>query len=95
MKKCVLHHQLITFFGLSFFITWLLLVPLILSERGLFNISPHWHASGSLGPLLAAIITTKMAGGSNGLKSYFNQFRKYQVGKTRFFIAVFSPLLLF
>lgn len=95
MKKYILQHQLLGFFGLSYLITWLLLVPLVLSNYGYIKISPHWHVLGSFGPIVSAIIITKITYGNNGLEKYFKKFIKYNVGLSRFFIAVFSPFILF
>lgn len=95
MEKHLPRRELALFFGLSFLLTWLLLLPPVLAGQGLLQISPHWHALGALGPFLAAVITTKTAAGNAGLKDYFRRFGAYRVGTLGFLFSVFGPYLIF
>lgn len=52
--------QLITYFGLAYFISWTIWLPLYGPVFGLTNLPtlPYHHALGGLGPLIASFLTT-------------------------------------
>lgn len=52
--------QLITYFSLAYFISWLIWLPLYGHVFGLSNLPvlPYHHAIGGLGPLTASLLTT-------------------------------------
>jgi len=90
-------HPLVAFFVLAFAITWVLVSPLILNAQGLLAIpiSPHWHFLGALGPILAALIVTRIANGRFGLSEFVGRMGHWRVGFVWLFVAVFSPIFLF
>lgn len=90
-------HPLVAYFALAFAITWILVSPLILYAQGFraIQISPHWHFLGAFGPLLAALIVTRIANGRFGISEFVGRMRRWRVGFGWLFIAVFSPILLF
>ncbi|GAB3521323.1 CPBP family intramembrane glutamic endopeptidase [Emticicia fontis] len=87
--------QLITFFGLSYFISWLIWFPLYGHLIGLNNLPvlPYHHALGGLGPLLASVLTTWIYLKNDGLKRLLKQcFQTKPI--IYLLIALFSPFLL-
>jgi membrane protease YdiL (CAAX protease family) len=90
-------HQLAAYFLLTFVITWGLVTPLVLSAQGLISIqlSPHWHFLGALGPISAALLVTGLAGGRPGIGEFLGRMLRWRVGAGWFFIAAFSPFVLF
>lgn len=87
--------QLITFFGLSYFISWFIWLPFYGHLIGLNNlpILPYQHALGGLGPLTASIIITWMYSGTDRLKQLLKQC--FQVRPLVYLaIALLSPFLL-
>ncbi|HOY97695.1 MAG TPA: hypothetical protein PK509_18270, partial [Catalimonadaceae bacterium] len=62
--------QLITFFSLSYFVSWTIWLPLYGHIIGLENLPtlPFHHALGGLGPFIASFITTWMYDKDMGVK---------------------------
>lgn len=63
--------QLLTYFALSYLISWLIWLPLYGHIFGLTNLPsfPFHHALGGLGPLLASVITTWIFLKGEGIKN--------------------------
>jgi len=87
--------HLITFFGLSYLISWLIWLPLYGHILGLDNLPalPFQHGLGGFGPLIAAFITTYRYNGGNGVRILL---RKFGSGRhwVYLLIALFGPFLL-
>jgi len=90
-------HPLVAYFVLAFAITWVLVSPLVLNALGLLaiQISPHWHFLGAIGPILAALIVTRIANGRIGLGEFAGRMGRWRVGLAWLLVALFSPMLLF
>jgi membrane protease YdiL (CAAX protease family) len=87
--------QVITFFGLSYFISWFVWLPFYGHLIGLSNLPllPYQHALGGLGPLLAAILTTWIFLKNQGVKALLKQI--FQIKPIIYLlVALFSPFLL-
>ena len=87
--------QLITFFGLSYFISWSIWFPYYghLVRINNLPILPYQHALGGLGPLLASCLTTWIYLKTDGLKLLLKQV--FQVKPLVYLtVALFSPFLL-
>ncbi len=89
-------NQLITYFVLAFTISWVLILPLVLSSLGILPlfIPDTCHVFGALGPIIAALIVTSIAGGRPGLLEFLKRMVKWRVGITWVLISVFSPFVL-
>ncbi len=87
--------QLLTYFGLTYLISWLIWLPLYGYVFGWTNLTtvPYQHALGGLGPLIASVLTTwiflKKEGVKNLLKKCF-QFKPI----VYLMIALLSPFVL-
>ena len=90
-------HSLAAYFLLAFAISWVLISPLVLQGVGWLPIplSPNWHFLGALGPLLAALIVTRVAGGKSGLRELAGRLRQGRIGPVWLLIVFLSPFLLF
>lgn len=66
-RAWAVRYPLVCFFVLAYLIAWLVFVPLALSQTGLgwlpFPMPMEWTVVGTLGPLLAALLTHWLVGG--------------------------------
>ncbi len=90
-------HQLITFFVLAYVISWAIVTPLIASAQGFIDVPVPFalHYLNDYGPLLAAVITTGIANGTEGLRELFRRMIQWRVGLGWLLVAAFSPLALY
>src|SRR3954463_14315043 len=93
----VKEHQLITYFILAYVISWIIVAPLVASAQGLIEVRVPFalHYLNDYAPLLAAIITTGITSGTDGLRELFGRMIKWRVGLGWVLVAAFSPLALF
>ncbi len=84
------------FVVLSCAITWVLVLPLVLSGLGLvaWRVSPHWHVLGALGPITAAFLVTVAVAGRAGAADLLARMGRWRVGLPWLLAGVASPLLL-
>lgn len=87
--------QLRHFFSLSFLITWVLVLPLVLSAQGVGHVSEVWHPLGAWGPVGAALLITWKTAGRSGLSTYWQQFALTRTSLPQFFFWSLSPFLLY
>jgi uncharacterized protein len=89
-------YPLLFFFLLSYAISWSIWLPLLLAKQGIIPDRPpqYLHLLGSLGPALAALITTRICSGSVGLRDLFQRMFEWRVAPRWYAIACL-PLLLF
>ncbi len=90
-------YSLAAYFVLAFLITWVLILPLILSTQNLlrFRISEDWHFLGALGPIGAAFMVTAIADGKAGISEFLGRMSQWKVGVVWFLVSAFSPFALF
>lgn len=87
--------QLVTFFALAFFISWIIWLPLYGHIFGLPRLPtlPFQHAIGGLGPLIASFLTTWIFLNKGGVKRLLAKC--FQVKPLLYFsIALLSPFIL-
>jgi membrane protease YdiL (CAAX protease family) len=84
-------HPLIAYVGLSFGITWLGVLPLVLGAPR----SSARHAIGALGPVAAAVIVTFVARGSSGLRDLWRASTRWRAPRGWLAITLGGPLVLF
>ncbi len=93
----VKEHPIITYFILAYAISWIIEAPLVASAQGFIDVSVPFalHYLNDYAPLSAAIITTAIANGTEGLRELFQRMIKWRVGLGWVLVAAFSPLALF
>ena len=90
-------HPLPVFFGLAWFISWALWLPLVLNALGhrIALVVPHHHFLGALGPLVAACIVTAVTDGRRGVGELFARFAIRRRDLGWLLIALLGPVMLF
>lgn len=86
---------LITFFTLAYLISWLIWLPLYSTRIGLpaLPVLPYHHALGGLGPMIAAILTTRFYGKAGELGQLFRRCLKLRPVLYTL-IALLAPFIL-
>src|SRR3954447_23420287 len=93
----VKEHKLITYFIFAYAFSWIIVAPLVASAQGLTDVPVPFalHYLNDYAPLLAAIITTGITSGTDGLRELFGRMIKWRVGLGWVLVGAFSPLVLF
>jgi membrane protease YdiL (CAAX protease family) len=89
--------KLLLFFVLSYFISWITWLPLILTEAGIHGLPvlpEYHHYLGSFGPMIAAFIVKYMDEGRNGTKDLMRQLTRWKVSWTWYAVVIVVPVLL-
>ena len=92
----VKEHPIIAYFVLAYAISWIIVAPLVASAQGLIDLPVPFalHYLNDYAPLLAAIITARIADGRVGLRDLFRRMIKWRVGLGWMLVAAFSPLVV-
>jgi len=87
---------LIPYFLLAYGLSWAVMVPLLLSVKGIIPIAlPHGlEMLAAFGPFAAAVIVAKKYGGSEGLSWLFKGVLDWRVGATWLSFSILSPFVL-
>ncbi len=103
LRTTIKHHPLLTYFGLTYLLTWLCWIPLvILLPSGLQSGGPRTSASHPslpillfpLGNLVPSIILTRVVAGRGSLRALFGQVVRFRVNPGWYAVALFlTPLL--
>lgn len=83
--------------GLAYAITWLAVSPLVAQALGLGagpRVPAWWHALGAAGPVGAAFITARAAGGREVFRSWTGALTRVRIPVRWWVIGVGSPLVL-
>ena len=90
-------HPLITYFTLAYAISWIIVLPLIASVQGFIDIPVPFalHYVNDYGPLLAAIVTTRITDGAKGPRELFQRIVRWRSGLVWVVVAALSPLVVF
>lgn len=82
------------YFVLACGITWLLLLPVILSHQEIIgiNVTENWHFLGALGPFVAAFYVARKKG---VLHLWAAGLKRFRVGTGWLLISIISPFILF
>jgi membrane protease YdiL (CAAX protease family) len=105
MREFIIKYRpLITYFILSYFISWLIFVRLALNHHGIIFLFEDtkentwllnfWHSLGGLGPIIAAILTIRFSNNQSEWKRFLGS---YSIKKISFkgWIWTLTPLFLF
>ncbi len=89
-------NALFVYFILAYAISWAVQIPLALQAQGLIQatIPPSIHYLAGYGPMLAAVITTWLVGGANGVKELLGGLLRWRVAPVWWLVAV-SPISLY
>lgn len=91
-------HPLLAYFILAYAISWIIVLPLVVSAQGLIDVPVPFallHYLNDYGPLSAAIIVTLITDGADGLRALFRRMIRWRVGLVWVLTAAFSPLAVF
>jgi uncharacterized protein len=90
-------HPLLTFFVLTYAISWVIVLPLIARAQGFIDarIPYALHYLNDYGPLLAALITARIADGAEGLRDLLRRMVRWRTGWGWVLLAAFLPLVVF
>ncbi|MFX1528906.1 MAG: type II CAAX prenyl endopeptidase Rce1 family protein [Promethearchaeota archaeon] len=91
MKNIIKKYPLISYFIIAWISTWILVLPLILTNFGLLSVDMNWHFLGALGPTISAIIVVYITAKKQGLKELKNTSFKWRIGA---FWILFSALIM-
>ncbi|MDX9993376.1 MAG: type II CAAX endopeptidase family protein [Anaerolineales bacterium] len=97
LSSWIKRHSLGAYFFLAFLITWILISPLALSAQNVFNfqLSPHWHFLGALGPISAALLVTAISAGKAGVSKFLGSLLNWRAGVFWVLVSIFSPFAIF
>jgi uncharacterized protein len=89
-------YPLLSFFLLSYAISWSIWSPLLLVKQGIISSQPpqYLHLLGSLGPAFAALIMTRVCSGSIGVRDLLRRMFNWRVA-IRWYAIALLPFLLF
>ena len=86
-------HALLTFFILAYAFSWMVEIPLVFSAQGVATARVPFalHYLAGYGPLISALIVTRITGGSDGLRELWERMIHWRVKPGWWLVAV-SPL---
>jgi uncharacterized protein len=90
-------HPLVAYFALAYAISWIIVFPLVAYAQGFIDVPVPFtlHYLNDFGPLLAAIIVTRIADGAEGLRELFRGMIRWRGSLLWILVAAFSPLVTF
>lgn len=95
-------HPLVAFFGLAYALTWMLVAPILISQRGFGLLAlPDalllvlFLVTTFVGPLPAALIVTGMTEGRAGLRMLLRRMVQWRVGLVWYLIPILGYPLVF
>lgn len=89
------YRNLLLYFVLAYAISWTIGIPLALAKQGVIQpVFPLWfHYLVGYGPMISALIVTRLTEGKQGLKALWERITHWRVGGIGWFAAL-SPLVL-
>ena len=89
-------HPVVAYALLTYAITWLLVLPLVLNGLGVTHLilPPGWHALGALGPLIAAFAIAGITQGRRGTATLLRSIGRWRVGWLWWAVGIGTPLLM-
>jgi membrane protease YdiL (CAAX protease family) len=96
MRTLARKHPLVVYVVVTYIFSWSIFIPLALKKHGIIELPvpfPVYYFA-SLGPLLSALVTSYLVGGSESLKELIGRMFRWRVHWVWWLVA-FSPLLLF
>lgn len=86
----------VAFVLLAYLFTWSIGLPLLVTRRGWADLalSHYWEAVSAFGPLLAALLVARIAGGATQLRELLRSMHHWRVGTGWLLFSALSPLAL-
>jgi len=86
-------HQLVIFLILAYSLSWIVEIPLALQAQGIIQkfFPFSFHYLSGYGPLLSALIVTRITGGSESLRELWGRMTRWKV-KPEWWLVAVSPL---
>lgn len=96
MKAFAARHPLLSYFLLAYAMTWVVVVPALLSRRGYIglHIPEAVEAIGAFGPFAAAMLIARVASGPEGPARILRSVARWRVGTGWLLFCVLSPVAL-
>jgi membrane protease YdiL (CAAX protease family) len=96
LTAAAIHHPVAAYAVLTYAITWLLVLPLVLNGFGVTHLTLPigWHALGALGPLIAAFIVAGITQGRQGTANLLHSIGRWRVGWLWWAVGIGTPLLM-
>jgi membrane protease YdiL (CAAX protease family) len=91
MINIIKKHQLTSYFIIAYIVTWILVLPFILTQFDLISINTNWHFLGAFGPTISAVIVVYVAEKKEGLRKLRETSFNWRVGA---FWILFSSLIM-
>lgn len=90
-------HPVAAYVVLAYALSWVIALPLAAVAQGLLSVAlPFWlHYLTAYGPLLAALIVTRIVDGSVGVRSLVGRMLIWRIGLGWLLFAAFSPVALY
>jgi membrane protease YdiL (CAAX protease family) len=81
---------------LAYGLTWLVMLPWVLVQRGLweFELPDHWEVLGAFGPFLAALLVSWRVAGSAGARDLVAGLTRWRVALRWRAVTLLSPLVI-
>jgi uncharacterized protein len=90
-------HPLMTYFALAYAISWVIVLPLVARAQRFIDMHIPFalHYLNDYAPLLAALITARIADGADGLRDLIQRMVRWRTGLGWVLLAAFLPLIVF
>ncbi|MFU8772330.1 MAG: type II CAAX prenyl endopeptidase Rce1 family protein [Anaerolineales bacterium] len=88
-------YPLAAFFILAYLLSWIILIPLMLSQRGIGINLPFdlFFLLGGWGPTVAAVLIVWLTAGKLAVKTFLARALQWKVGVRWYFVVMFLPSL--
>jgi membrane protease YdiL (CAAX protease family) len=95
MQGFAKQHPIVTYYVLTYVLSWSVFIPLALKKHGVMQLPVPFSAYyvASYGPLLSALVTTWLIGGSEAVRELSGRMLRWRV-RPMWWAAALSPLLL-
>lgn len=97
MSDLIKRNPLISYFILTFAISWTIWLPIVASVQGWVNLDVPYalYYFGSFGPAISALILTALTNGAAGIRELVSRIFKWRVEFRYYAFAVLAPFGLF
>lgn len=98
MAASARRHPVAAYLLITYLVSWLVVMPLVLDAQGIVDIPSSWgwlHYLMSMGPITAAVVITALVAGRSGLRELWSRMVRWRIGPLWTFAAVGSPFALF